>query len=287
MRRFVVYSVMLSMLLGLSAVANDEFVEVSHEELLEYPQKYWSQGILFQDTLTAAPGGRSISIAKKRYLPFQTKNLGTCYVEASVAGRMAGAVLNEEYIFQGTVLHQPASFFGRGPSFYVVAQKATRAVNGVSRAQEDLLGADGDGEIKNYFEALMGQIQQGLVNYARKNQVDIDALFARDFDKRDTVINIIYSGIATVEQDQSTTARKLLGDFIYEIFSAEYQRGGRGMKPVVSEEGGHPSAVVLDAGDSTEESRSETMQKRAFQILLKPGVKLPASRTPAKSAAEK
>lgn len=210
----------LFLVMALHSVARDDYIEVSHQELLEYPQKYWSQGIVFKDKLTTGPEGRTIRLGEKIYTRFQTENLGACYADRDVLPQLKRAVLNREYIFQGTVLHQPSSFFSRSPSFYVVVQQLTPAVDGVEVVKSELfkrtrpVGSPVSSE-------LMSQVQQDLIGYARQQDLTLRAVFS-DTEQRGRAANIVYAAIAGLEQRENITARKLLGDFIMEVFAAEY-----------------------------------------------------------------
>ncbi len=220
MRKYLMGWVVLLLLGAANGFAREGFVEVTHQDLLDYPQKYWSQSIIFQDELLSAPQGDTITIASKRYATFQTANLGNCYAEEELVPELQRAKAGVRCLFQGTVLHQPSSFFSRSPSFYVVVQRMSRVVDAAGQVQ-DVFSTE-QKTLSPGSEALMRRIQQDLINFARKNKVSMNDLFAPDFPQRDMVHNIIYSGVAAVEQQYNTNARKMLGDFVAELFELEF-----------------------------------------------------------------
>ncbi|MDD2237750.1 MAG: hypothetical protein PHG65_11150 [Kiritimatiellae bacterium] len=286
MRKYLMGWVVLLLLGTTNGFAREGFVEVTHQDLLDYPQKYWSQSIIFQDELLSAPQGDTITIASKRYDTFQTANLGNCYAEEDLVPELQRGEPGAQYLFQGTVLHQPSSFFSRSPSFYVVVQRMSRVVNAAGQVQ-DVFSSE-QKTLSPDSEALMRRIQQDLINYARKNKVSMGELFAPDFPQREMVYNIIYSGVSAVEQQYNTNARKMLGDFVAEVFELEFGKADRiyVSQTMPAPEAGAQPESLLPGLDQTfapspepkpttapdTEDHTEALRRRAA-AMLKPGLR--------------
>ena len=288
MHRYLIGCVLWLLLSASTGFAREGFVEVTHQDLLNYPQKYWSQSIIFQDELLEAPKGPSMTIASKRYQLLKTANLGECYAEEDLVPELKRSELNARYLFQGTVLHQPSSFFSRNPSFYVVVQKISREVDAVAQVQN--VFNDEQKNLSPGSDAIMKRVQQDLIAFARKNNLQMSDLFAPGYTNQVMVHNVIYSSVSAVEQQYNTSARKLLGDFVAEVFQSEFGAPERvSVNETLPE--ATPSAVVAttppDAVEIStppetvttetpskmvEEDRMPSLRQRAT-ILLKPGIR--------------
>lgn len=297
MRKYLIGWWVLLLLGTLNGFAREGFIEVTHQDLLNYPQKYWSQSIVFQDELLSPPQGRTITIGSKRYQALKTANLGDCYAEEELAGEFLQSRTGERYLFQGTVLHQPSSFFSRSPSFYVVIQQMSRVVDAAEQLQ-DVFGSE-QKNLSPGSAAVMRRVQQDLINFARKNKLNMSDLFAPDFPQREIVRNIIYSGVAAVEQQYNTNARKMLGDFVAEVFELEFGVPDR-IYVSQPEPAPEPTAETLAAfpepaetpfdaantpsaaANDAPEDRTEALRQRAA-LMLKPGVR-PVSSSDAEPA---
>ena len=287
MRRYQIVWAVMILMGAMTGYARDGFVEVTPRDLLDYPQKYWSQSIIFDDELLAAPQGQSISIASKRYQSFKTVNLGLCYAEEDIVEELRNTELNVHYLFQGTVLHQASSFFSRSPSFFVVIQKFTRVVNVSGQIQEVFSNKNTEKPLSPNTDAVIRRVQQDLISFARLNNMQIGDLFAPGYTNFAAVQNVIYTGIAAVEQQYNTTARQLLGDFMAGVFQSEFSAPGEPAaadktpaadaatpnpapipNPVITAET-QPPPVAAPADDA---DRSAALRQRAA-LMLKPGIR--------------
>ncbi len=287
MRRYQIVWAVVMLMGAITGYARDGFVEVTHRDLLDYPQKYWSQSIIFDDELLTPPQGQSISIASKRYQSFKTVNLGLCYAEEDIVEELRNAELNVHYLFQGTVLHQASSFFSRSPSFFVVIQKFTRMVNVPGQIQDVFSSQNTSSPLSPNTDAVIKRVQQDLISFARQNNVQISDLFAPGYTNFAAVQNMIYSGIAAVEQQYNTTARQLLGDFMAGVFQSEFSASVEPAAPgdtsaptvttpnptpvptpvITAETQPQPVATPVDEAD-----RSAALRQRAA-LMLKPGIR--------------
>ena len=66
------------------AARQTDYREVEPDELMRYPQNYWSLGVLFQDELTEHPTDDELRLGTKLYLPFRTRILGLCYADMAL-----------------------------------------------------------------------------------------------------------------------------------------------------------------------------------------------------------
>ncbi len=267
--------------------AKDSFISVTPEELLEYPQKYWSQAIIFEDKMQKAPQTKLISLGNKKYYPFSLTELGHCYAVREIVAALRASPLNEAYVFQGTVLHKPKSFFSRSPSFFIVIQRFSKKFDAVEKGQQNL--SIPQTSEPNMANEVISRVQQDLIAYAQAHDIELADLFAEDFKDSKTVKRLINSGIAEVEQQNETTARALLRDFIAEIFFAEY---GSVKKAGVSQVVAKKTTAEISLVDipetseqpvfipeteptpspSNEEANLQALKQRAI-IMLKPGIR--------------
>lgn len=207
---------------GGEALARDEFTEVTAEELLNFPQKFWSQGVVFRDRLLEHPQGRSIAIGQRTYLPFKTREVGVCYVDRDQISLIEQVPVESDCLFEGTVLHQPAGFFGRSPSFYVVVHRAERMLDPTATPKQILARDARDDRSGTASDELMARVQRELLNYARRNRLQIADLFTGETVRKEAIAHVILSGIARVEQERGITASVILSELVYRLFDAEY-----------------------------------------------------------------
>jgi len=267
--------------------AKDSYISVTPEDLLKFPQKYWSQAIIFEDKMEKAPQTQLISLGKKKYYPFSLVELGHCYADREIVDDLRISSLSDEYVFQGTVLHKPKSFFSRSPTFFIVVQRFSKKFDAVEKGQENLLNTQKNQS--SLVNDVISRVQQDLIAYAQANDIGLSDLFAEDFKDSQTVRRLINSGIAELEQQNNTTARALLRDFIAEIFTAEYGSMNASYTPRIVEEvyttpdinlvditeepeTDFPVAEIKPATQSNEEANLQALKKRAI-IMLKPGIR--------------
>jgi hypothetical protein len=251
------------------------------------PAKILSQSIIFDDELLAAPQGQSISIASKRYQSFKTVNLGQCYAEEDIVADLKSAKLNVHYLFQGTVFIRRLVFqsesgllCGRAEIYPVVnvADQMQDAFSGQSPAKPLSPGSD----------AVIKRVQQDLISFARMNNLQISQLFDPAYTNQSAVQNVISAGIAAVEQQYNTTARKLLADFMTDIFQSEFSTPAEpnipAEKPLAAAETPNPAPLPASgtatvetpppsaAAPANEADRSAALRQRAA-LMLKPGIR--------------
>lgn len=278
----------------LSVQAKDTFTVVTPEQLLEYPQKYWSQAIIFEDKLKTAPKTKLISLGEKKYHPFTLAAIGRCYADRDIMTALRAAPLNTIYVFQGTVLHKPKSFFSRSPSFFIVVEQFTTKFDAVKEWKDKLQDKDAGGD--NSATRLFSHVQQDLIAYAKANNIKFSDLFAEDFKDSPSVKNVISSAIIQEEQANKTSAQGLLRDFIVDVFYAEYGSGGGAPTILVdTSDAGSPDVALKEVTpdskvfsgimsdetglqedkpvvSSNEEANLDALKKRAV-IMLKPGIR--------------
>jgi hypothetical protein len=179
----------------------------------------------------------------------------------------------------------------------VVVRQLSRVVNAASQMQGAF--SRDRANLSPGSDAVIQRVQQDLITFARKNNLQMSDLFAASYPQREMVRNIIYSGVAAVEQQYNTNARKMLGDFVAEVFQLEFgtpdniyvrqtlpdPKPSDQPEPVLSAADDKPAApqIATEPSAPTDaQDHTESLRQRAA-IMLKPGIR-PVTAPPAEPA---
>lgn len=162
----------------------EEYITVESASLKSNPQTYWARGIVFSDVLESIPGGKSVKLGERSYLPIQTRILGTCYIDASLEDAVKQLKLGEEYVFAGSVYQKDSGIIFSKRRFYVVIKRVSAAIKKTGdlapALQEALARSLAEGPYAATLQNLNGLLasaQKELQAYCASSNLDIKAVF--------------------------------------------------------------------------------------------------------------
>lgn len=277
---------------GYGGQRQGDSVEVDTGMLLEYPQKYWSQAIMFEDVILGIPSGRTISIGRKSYQSFETEELGTCYISGEHAALMASVEPGKKYLFQGTVLHQQKSFFSKSPEFFVAVQAFTPAQVVDADSMQRMVHQPASAAGSIHMADIIDQVQKELFVFAQGRGLDVQDVLTDETARQD-VLTIVHAGIMSVEREQRMTLQTIVSEFILELIgdgtvdadSLNMAGGTRVTEELVEFSDGAAGSPDLNAVDRRAEINASAadIRKRAATIVLKPGVRKRSPKKPLSS----
>jgi hypothetical protein len=213
-----------------AVVAEQEYKTVSAMELRSNPQNYWARGVLFNDVMTAWPGGNPLKFEGRTFTPVNLKVAGTCYVEPALLPVIKELPLNQTYLFKGTVLQAklPGSWFFSSKKYLIIINgvEATIDTDKMSSNFQTMYNRLDQTPPKGSTQAmtsLLLEIQTALSKYAKEKNVEVADLLKDDSEAAKKAIGIIYEAISTQETKSKTTATEILASYILAFLRAQYQ----------------------------------------------------------------
>ncbi len=203
----------------------DRFVVVEAADLAENPQRYWSRGIVFEDTLKDVTG-RSRRVEGRRLVQIETETVGLCYVDEDLIDRVGELDRNRAYLFAGTVLGEMRRRFPffRQRSEYIVALDTVEVL--ADEVEEDLLQvfleADPDRPAFQNVQKAVVQAQNRLVAFAKNEGVDIADLFDPGAATMDRAAEVSRVAVRSVQEELGVTSMELLSQLIRELLAKQY-----------------------------------------------------------------
>ncbi len=218
-----------------AANRRDRFIEVDAAELRDSPHRYWSRGVIFQDTLTRHPAGRTLRLDDRRFIEIRIDTIGEAYVDRDRADQFEELELDREYLFTGMVLSRTGRDFlmrRRRTEYYVTITDATPLAADTEETLTRMLRPDYDEVVPDVMKALLNRIQRQLLVYTEEHDMEIADLFDRDRPEHfDRTVELVRSTIRAFEREEETTSFIILSDLIYTLLAMEYRQ-----PPVIEEE---------------------------------------------------
>ena len=204
-------------LAGRAVGEQSEYKKVEASELLQSPQKSWARPIIFKDALTAFPTGRDVSFDDdRRYTPFTTKVIGTCYAAKDLGTKMKKIPLNTDCLFSGTV------FQHRG-RFYVIAQDFAETIN-TNQATLELQKAGEQSANDQGLQCLadiISSAQAIVFAYAKERDLDPTTLYDPKSEHYAKVMEAIRNSIHDQEDKCKTTSTELFAQYCYSMLARQ------------------------------------------------------------------
>lgn len=211
----------------------EKYVVVEAEELLNNPQRYWSRGVVFEDTLISVTRKRD-SIGDRKYTRIETAALGTLYVDAKALEQARELPLDASYIFAGTMRSTTRRnwFFRSSTKYFVTAEAIVAPPSDVSTNLIAAFAMDAANRPAfQYLQQAIDQAQQLLLGYARDQEVEVSTLFNPVADRMDKPAEVARVAIRTVEQESGMTSSEILSLLVREMLAQEW-----GVAPAPMEE---------------------------------------------------
>ena len=212
-------------LVGLKA-APKEFNFVELDVLKNAPHRHWARGVVFKDVLTAKPGGRSIEIDDRRYLPFATRSLD-CYIGVEDESKIKKLKKGEEYLFSGTIIH------GKKKYLIAVSSIEKSIANAVDpKAIVEILpepGASDDESAKQYLPPHLRAINElmetsltSMFVYTKENQIEISELFNEESEHSKRGMDTIRATVRSMQKEGKTSSEDILSNLLKDMLIERY-----------------------------------------------------------------
>lgn len=225
----VVCAAALGMAAALSAVTadaarDDEFKQVTPQELVKTPQLFWAQGFIFKDTVVQPPAPPARLMGERSVLAFRTKGAGECFIDEALAPALSNIVPGAECIFSGTVFQERGWFRS---SFRVVVDRFTANLAQTGNAGELLAALPREGDsvyavTARRLDELLAQVQTDLMAYSGEKSIAMADVFDPASPHRDQVLQSVRSGITRLEEQSRAPAAVFLSDLLVSMMAGRY-----------------------------------------------------------------
>ncbi|MBU0676553.1 MAG: hypothetical protein KJ626_00415 [Verrucomicrobia bacterium] len=265
-----------------SSADRERYVEVEAEDVLRSPQSFWLIGIVFSDTLLSPPSDRLTKINDSRYAEFSTKIIGKCYASTELLPDLKDAEPGQEFIFTGTVISTPGSFFGGKAGYEVVVSKAVPSIAASDEKAADIFAGLTDdtvvpeGQPLEEMLSILTRTKANLVGYVLENDLDLTEVFESESKHSTEIRDIIRQIVRSEENERKTTSSEILTRFIYALIKQD----ALGSESEESEMG-------EPAVEATEEPDAKPLSKRELKRLAKERKKAEEEADKARIVAEK
>jgi len=229
------------------AQTQDKTQTVSPQDLLENPQNYWAQPVVFKDTLVSPAGREVVQIDGQRYRRFQTSQLGNVYAAESILPRLEILETGRDYLFSGTVL-QAQGFFRT--TYYVIARDLRPAVVASSEEEvkvPDLIRAFAvatNVTAKGQLIELLEDSEEAIFAYMKQENLESPPLLDYGSKPYDGALQVIRGVVAKTERAKETTSRELLTQILAAMIAGSLSPP----EPAAAE----PPVVTLPAEEAVE-----------------------------------
>jgi len=194
------------------AAAQDKYITVDAKELVNSPHRYWARAILFKDKLVSLPTERPFRIDKKRYTPFKTKIVGTCYASPTIVDALKKLTVGKAYAFSGSV------FQHRG-RYYIIVQDVDTTVDAGEmlremRALAPEIGPEVKEEAVKPIADVVWAVESAHLAYAKEQDIPLCELYDPQSVYYPKAIELVRSAILDKEQKDSTVSSEMLAQYI-------------------------------------------------------------------------
>lgn len=206
------------------AARDDEFKQVTPQELVKTPQLFWAQGFIFRDTVVQPPAPPARQMGERSVLAFRTKGAGECFIDEDLAPALSNIVPGAECIFSGTVFQERGWFRS---SFRVVVDRFTANLAQTGNAGAILAALPRDGDsvyavTARRLDELLAQVQTDLMAYSSEKNITMAEVFDPASPHRDHVLRSVRGGITRLEEQSRAPAAVFLSDLLVSMMAGRY-----------------------------------------------------------------
>ncbi len=199
----------------------DQYTVVEAVQLNQHPQRYWSRGIVFEDTLVETTGRRR-QIDGRRVIEIGTRTVDNVYVDARLEDRAARMTRGQQYVFSGTVLSESRRFLRWSRTTYsVVVDSIERLDEGQPEDLLDLFTGDETGANLEPVLQALAEAQRMMIVEARNEGVPVEAMFDAQMPRSDRAIEIARSAVRRAEREAGLPAAEMLSMLLRELLVAQ------------------------------------------------------------------
>lgn len=243
--------------------------EVTPQDILDIPHRFWAQAITFSDVLVERTDGKSITIRDTVYARFHCEKLGDVYCSSDVIPIIDQLPLNVEYIFRGTVL-------SRKGKYYPIVNEAIRSITTnqkVSEQIQEVLGTPESLREHKYnliFAEAIQSAQRKILSYAQAEGIEYEEVFnprSLHHRRRSTLVNNAITDM--LQQDEAPQAETMLAHLIDQALFAKLEPVSLEPTPTPQPT---PRPVSPPASEPTPEPvpMPEPMQEPVQELLKEP-----------------
>ena len=254
--------------------APEEFNFVELEELQNAPHRHWARGVVFKDVLTAKPGGRTIEVDDRRYVPFATRTLD-CYVDVEDETMFKSLKKGKEYLFSGTVIHGKRKYLIAVSSVEetiadnIPPEKVKEALTPPAPDPNDTSTTVSTETLPKHLRTINELMETALTSmyvYTKEQDIALAELFNPDSEHSKRGMDTIRSTVRSMQKEGKTTSEEvlasLLRDMLEERYAPEMKDANRKdataePKPLKEEAAPQPLEVTKEAMDDTKASSPE------------------------------
>lgn len=200
------------LLAPLQSLGQDKQATVLPEDLISSPQRWWARAILFKDRLTTDATSRPVRIDDKRYAPFSTRVVGTCYATEEVTPIINSLALNRDYAFSGTV------FQHRG-RYYIIVDGVNAVVDTSDMVREmrelapDLEPSVTEDALKPIAE-IVWEVESAHMAYAQEKNIPLCELYDPQSIHFPKAMELVRGAIMNKEMKDRTVSSELLAQYL-------------------------------------------------------------------------
>lgn len=200
--------------------SRDQYSVVEAYRLNQHPQRYWSRGVVFEDTFIGETGRRR-QIDGRRVIEIETRALETVYVDARLEDRVE-RMTRGQYVFSGTVLSESRRFLRWSRTTYrVVVDSIERLDEGQPDDLLDLFAGDEVGANLEPILQILAETQRRLIVEARNEGVPVESMFDAQMPRGDRAIEIARASVRRVEREAGLPAAEILSLLVREVMVAQ------------------------------------------------------------------
>lgn len=200
--------------------SRDQYSVVEASRLNQHPQRYWSRGVVFEDTFTGITG-RTRNIDGRRVIEIQTRSLDNVYADARLEDRIQ-RMRHGQYVFSGTVLSESRRFLRWSRTTYrVVVDSIERVDEGQPDDLLDLFAGDEVGVNLGPMLEILAEAQRRLIVEARNEGIPIESMFDAQMPRGDRAIEIARASVRRIEREAGLPAAEIISLLIREVMVAQ------------------------------------------------------------------
>lgn len=202
-----------------TAAGQLRYKSVDAQELVDRPQNHWARPIVFRDVLEEQPGNRATRFEDKLYHAFETRTVGTCYLDQDLLHIVRELATGQPYMFSGTV-------YARGSRYYVLVQGVAGAVD-AEAISEDLrkLATASAEAVANQSVVPMRDIltiaEGALHAFAAERGLEVSEVLDPQSPHYGAAMEILRSAIREEEKSRATTSSDILARYIYGVLATK------------------------------------------------------------------
>ena len=221
---------LLALPLASPAQEDSGYKPVEAHYLADNLQKFWATGLAFLDTVTKPVSQAKQKVGSKTYLQFETKTLGTCYVDAALGERLTAIAPGQDLVFTATVLHRKRGFFsfGGGPQYYVAVINIQPALGSVKGLPDQVSGFalptnSPDARVLANVDELLKGLQTEIAILARERGIPAWELMTPGSTNRTDVELVVTRGVNALADAMSVEPHDVLGQMLLAMMAARVQ----------------------------------------------------------------